>query len=82
MRELLFFILGTLFYVFFLPVVEQITSLIVQKLEAVKGKYNVEVISRNVEAEKISSETDYQVSNAIGFEVPTYEEYEEEDFDE
>jgi hypothetical protein len=78
---LVYFILGTMFYVFILPVVEQLTSLIVQIIEARKGKYNVDVIRYNAEAQEIAEGQEYTVSNAIGFEVPQYDEYYDEDED-
>lgn len=81
--NLIYFIGGILFYTTILPIIEQLTSLIIQKLEVPKGKCNLDIIKYNHEAEEIQLSEQPQDTYAIGFEAPpVYEEYYEEDEEE
>lgn len=78
------FAFGVLFYMLVVPIVDQVASLVCTILEEFKGKHSVKIVEYNAKADKIVQELEkpYEVSHAIGFEVPTYEEYEEYEEDE
>ena len=76
-QNIMWFALGVLFYMFIVPILDQLCSLICLKMEEKKGEYNLKIVEYNSKADKIVKELEkpYEVSHAIGFEVPTYDEY-------
>ncbi len=67
---------GIVLYVFAIPLLEELTTVIVQWLEVIKGKLILQL-------KKLSNETDELTSsgtttNVIGFQLPEEIDYEEE----
>jgi hypothetical protein len=75
--NLVWFILGISFYMVFAPILDQIGSLICTMIESAKSSFTLNIVESNKKAELIQQELEkpYEVSHAIGFEVPTYDEY-------
>lgn len=78
MTELIYFIIGVLFTVIFMPIVESIVELIQVIIEAQKAKIALKVANLNEEIKKLASSDGEQIS-VIGFQAPEVEEYEEDD---
>ncbi len=78
MTELIYFIIGVLFTVIFMPIVESIVELIQVIIEAQKAKIALKVANLNGEIKKLTSSDEEQIS-VIGFQAPEVEEYEEDD---
>ena len=75
--NLVWFILGISFYMVFAPILDQIGSLFCTMIESAKSSFTLNIIESNKKAELIQQELEkpYEVSHAIGFEVPTYDDY-------
>lgn len=74
-----------LIYSFILPIMEQLSAVIIQWLENVKGKLMVNASKLQVEINDIAKDEDNdnlsgQVTNVIGFAIPDEVDY-EEDYD-
>ena len=75
----LFFILGALFIQFFNPIIDMLCSLILTKLECIKGHIAIKITEQNHTIRKITEATENQTS-LIGFAIdPTEEECEDYD---
>ena len=77
-----FFILGMLVYAAIIPLIESLVVLIQSFIEVPKGKAAIKVTQINDELTEAQERQQYQVSNAIGFQAPSTEEYydDEDDF--
>lgn len=81
MELLLFFVLGMVAIRYIFPLLDQILSLILQALEAVKGKYLIKQTECEKEIADIAIEMEKPKTNAIGFCIPD-EDFDEEDEEE
>ena len=81
MINMVFFILGVVFIVMFLPILQELSELICIILESAKSVFAKFVAKKNVEIEEINAPE--VNTNAIGFEIPScvedYYDDEEED---
>ena len=76
-------LLGMFIYSFIFPILEQISTVIIQWLENVKGKLMVDASKLQNEINDISKEEETipeQITNVIGFHMPENYDY-EEDYD-
>lgn len=77
---MLYFILGILFYMAIVSILENIVELICSYIEVAKGKNTLKIVEMN---EVIQNEEEYTDTNVMGFqytphsEDDEYEEYEE-----
>lgn len=78
--ELIFFMLGALFSHFILPILDEGLSLILTRMEIVKGKMSVTLTKINGKIQNAAYPDETSSVDPIGFkyEPPTEEEYEEE----
>ena len=76
----LYFILGVLFIEVVIPIVEALVTLILSWIEVAKGKSSFTIAQLSAEIAKIN-EPEKQPQRAIGFVVPSDENYEEEEDD-
>lgn len=77
MNFLIYFVLGILFVEIILPILEQLSAVLVSWLEVVKGKATVHITRMNDEIQKMGlPETSTHV---IGFRIPQDDEEEEDD---
>lgn len=78
MKDIFMYVAGMATVVVVFPLVEQITNTIVTALEAVKASLMIHITRCNIDMEKMQNELEGNGS-AIGFEVPTYTEYYDDD---
>lgn len=81
----IFFILGIFFVSYVLPILDSVSAIILSALENIKGKLAITTQKLNNELTKLSKEVEpdeYQQTHVIGFQIPSEEEYYEEDEDE
>ena len=76
----LYFILGILFIEVVIPIVEALVNLILTLIEVAKGKSSFTIAQLSADIAKIN-EPEKQPQRAIGFVVPSDENYEEEEDD-
>ena len=76
----LYFILGILFIEVVIPIVESLVNLILTWIEVAKGKSSFTIAQLSADIAKIN-EPEKQPQRAIGFVVPSDENYEEEEDD-
>ena len=76
----LYFILGILFIEVVIPIVEALVNLILAWIEVAKGKSSFTIAQLSADIAKIN-EPEKQPQRAIGFVVPSDENYEEEEDD-
>lgn len=76
----LYFILGILFIEVVIPIVEALVNLILTWIEVVKGKSSFTIAQLSADIAKIN-EPEKQPQRAIGFVIPSDENYEEEEDD-
>lgn len=77
MNFLIYFVLGILFVEIILPILEQLSAVLVSWLEVVKGKATVHITCMNDEIQKMGlPETSTHV---IGFHIPQDEEEEDDE---
>ena len=76
----LYFILGILFIEVVIPIVEALVTLILTWIEVAKGKSSFTIAQLSADVAKIN-EPEKQPQRAIGFVVPSDENYEEEEDD-
>ena len=72
-------LLGILFYILIIPIVEELATVIVQGLEVIKGFFLVMLNGLQKKIEKSSEEEDKPSVRAIGFAIPDDEEEEDEE---
>ena len=60
-------LLGMLIYVFIIPIVEELVTIVVQSLEVLKGKSLLEVTKIQNEISKLSENKEKTSVHAIGF---------------
>lgn len=72
-------IVGIIAYIIVFPICEQLSSYVMQLFELKKGyiAYDIAVINHDIE--KLDRDSQYQISNAIGFEIPADEECYDDD---
>ena len=80
MNNIICFILGIMFIVVFLPILQEISELICVMFESLKCIFTKFVAKKNLEIEELTTEVN---TNAIGFEIPscTEEYYDDEEED-
>lgn len=78
MKDITMYVAGMTTVIVVFPLAEQITNTIVTALEAVKASLMVHITRCNIDMEKMQNELEGNGS-AIGFEVPTYTEYYDDD---
>lgn len=77
MNFLIYFVLGILFVEIILPILEQLSAVLVSWLEVTKGKATVHITRMNDEIQKMGlPETSTHV---IGFHIPQDEEEEDDE---
>ena len=77
-----YFILGILFVTVFMPILEQITQIILTLLELVKGKLMIPITKINNTINKMGEEEipkSHPIGFAAAFNVEESEDYEDED---
>ena len=81
----IFFIAGIFFVSYVLPILDQLLAVVLSALENVKGLLAIKTQKLNNTLTKLSKESEpeeYQQTHVIGFQIPSEEEYYEEDEDE
>ena len=78
-QNLIFFILGIIFIELIIPVIEDLTIVIVTALEVAKGKLNMTISNYNIQIQKMAEELEPENTHAIGFVVQNNEPEEEEE---
>ena len=58
---------------------EELTTVIVQELEVLKGSFVVKIATLQDQAEELANKKIKTNSHAIGFSIPSDDDYEEED---
>ena len=79
-KGIIYFILGILFYMIIIPILETLTTLFATSLEIPKGKLSLKITKLNDELSKVGDEP--QVTHAIGFRYEPEEDFEKEEDDE
>lgn len=82
MRNLKSFIFGIITIVCALPILESITDIICGFLEKFKAKNTIKIMKLNKEIEDLQYQLEPTSTQAIGFEVPSEEYYEDDDWEE
>lgn len=62
-----------------LPTLQSLSDLAVTAIEVLKVKLNIQIMKGNVKIEKLQIELEPVGTHAIGFEVPSEYDYEDED---
>ena len=65
-----------------IPIIEQITEIVCDGLEVLKGKNTKKVMQINKEIEDLQMQLEPINTNCIGFKVPNQEEYYDDDWEE
>lgn len=76
---LAYFIIGILFGVFIIPVLDSVVSAILTGIELIKGKWTVQITEYNYQIQKMGNEKSSS-AQVIGFAIPTEEEDEDENY--
>lgn len=79
------YILGLLSGLLFIPVIEEFSNVIMSYIQVLLLKPTKKVLKGNQEISDLQEASEYQVSNCIGFQIPSEDEYyydEDDDFDE
>ena len=82
MNKLKCYILGMIIVILAIPIIEQITEIVCDGLEVLKGKNTKKVMQINKEIEDLQMQLEPINTNCIGFKVPNQEEYYEDDWEE
>ena len=75
------YILGFVTGVCFLPILDSITSLVQTAIEIPKGILSKEVMKLNNEITELQAQSEPISNSCIGFDIPSSEEYYDEDDD-
>ena len=74
-------LLGMLIYAIGIPVLDELSTIIVQGLEIIKGKFLLaatDVQNKINKTSKTEEEEEKTYSNVIGFQIPSEQDYEED----
>lgn len=75
------FIAGILFYVMVIPILESLVEMILGYIETLKIENTKKVTKGNIDIMELQAQTEQSYTNAIGFEVPSEEYYDEEEWE-
>ena len=78
-KSCLVYIVGILTSIVFIPIINDITDIVCNKLECIKGMQNLKITNINNKIMDAQNQDNEQVeTRAIGFDIPNEEDYEEE----
>ena len=78
-KNCLIYIVGILSSIMFIPIINDVTDIICNKLECIKGMQNLTITKINNDIMDAQNQDNEQVeTRAIGFDIPNEEDYEEE----
>ena len=78
-KNCLVYIAGILTSIVFIPIINDITDIVCNKLECIKGMQNLTITKINNKIMDAQNQDNEQVeTRAIGFDIPNEEDYEEE----
>ena len=78
-KSCLVYIVGILTSIVFIPIINDITDIVCNKLECIKGMQNLTITKINNKIMDAQNQDNEQVeTRAIGFDIPNEEDYEEE----
>ena len=78
-KNCLVYIAGILTSIIFLPIINDVTDIVCNKLECIKGMQNLTITKINNKIMDAQNQDNEQVeTRAIGFDIPNEEDYEEE----
>ena len=78
-KNCLIYIVGILSSIMFIPIINDVTDIICNKLECIKGMQNLKITNINNKIMDAQNQDNEQVeTRAIGFDIPNEEDYEEE----
>lgn len=79
MKKIIIFIFGMLTTLAFIPIIESLVEIVLCSLEPLKAKSTKKVLKINKEINELQSELEPIDTQAIGFEIPSDEEYYDEE---
>ena len=78
-KNCLIYIVGILSSIMFIPIINDVTDIICNKLECIKGMQNLKITNINNKIMDAQNQDNEQVeTRAIGFDMPNEDDYEEE----
>ena len=78
-KNCLVYIAGILTSIIFIPIINDVTDIVCNKLECIKGMQNLTITKINNKIMDAQNQDNEQVeTRAIGFDIPNEEDYEEE----
>ena len=78
-KNCLIYLVGILSSIMFIPIINDVTDIICNKLECIKGMQNLKITNINNKIMDAQNQDNEQVeTRAIGFDMPNEEDYEEE----
>ena len=79
-KNCLIYIVGILTSIMFIPIINDVTDVICNKLECIKGMQNLKITKINNDIMDAQNQNEEQqgCTNAIGFDVPNEDDYKEE----
>ena len=78
-KSCLVYIVGILTSIVFIPIINDITDIVCNKLECIKGMQNLKITNINNKIMDAQNQDNEQVeTRAIGFDMPNEDDYEEE----
>ena len=78
-KNCLIYLVGILSSIMFIPIINDVTDIICNKLECIKGMQNLKITNINNKIMDAQNQDNEQVeTRAIGFDIPNEEDYEEE----
>jgi hypothetical protein len=81
MKQLKYFILGIVFYVAAIPIIESLAESAVTALELLKGYVSKPVLKLNKQIQELQAEIEPIDTHVMGFDITTSEDYDEDDFE-
>jgi hypothetical protein len=82
MNKLKYFIVGIIFYIIGIPIIESIAEIITTLLEIPKGKVSAPVLKLSKELQELQVDLEkHDEGVCMGFQIPSGDEFEDEDFD-
>jgi len=82
MKQLKYFILGIIFYIAAIPIIESLAEIISTCLELLKGKASAPVLKLNKDLLKLQSDLEkHDEATCVGFDIKSSEDYYDDDFE-